>query len=191
MEKKKILIGVTGASAMLFLQSFLEMLAGEDVILHGICSEAGEKVLGLEQDCSFTDLPAVSRWFAQKDFTAPPASGSSGYDAMVIIPCSMGTLASIASGISANLIHRSADVMLKERKPLLLVVRETPLNRTHLQNMLTVHDAGATVCPPHPGMYLKPETLADAARTFSWRLADQLGIHVSDRKRWGEEDSDV
>ena len=189
MKKKKILIGVTGASAMLFLQSFLEMLAGEDVVLHGICSEAGEKVLGLEQECTHKDLPAVTRWFDQKDFTAPPASGSSGYDAMVIIPCSMGTLASIASGISANLIHRSADVMLKERKPLLLIVRETPLNRTHLQNMLTVHDAGATVCPPHPGMYLKPETLADAAKTFSWRLADQLGIDIHDRKRWGEEQS--
>jgi len=172
---------------MLYLQSFLEMLAGADIIVHGICSDAGEKVLEIEHSCGSSELPAVSRWFDCRDFAAPPASGSAGYDAMIVIPCSMGTLAAVASGITSNLIHRSADVMLKEGKKLILVTRETPLNRTHLKNMLAAHDAGATICPPHPGFYLRPETLKDAAMTFSWRLGDQLGLDTKDRKRWGEE----
>ena len=181
---QKILVAVTGASAMIFLRSFLEMLAKEDVLVHGICSEAGEKVLQIESGISHTDLPAVSQWFDCKDFAAPPASGSSGYSAMVVLPCSMGSLAAIASGISSTLVHRAADVMLKERKKLLLVARETPLNRTHLKNMLTVHDAGATICPPHPGFYLNPATIEEAAMTFSWRLGDQLGLEMKGRKRW-------
>ena len=184
-KTKKILVAVTGASAMLYLQSFLELLEGENVLVHGICSDAGEKVLELEHHCPSRKLPGVSIWFDCRDFAAPPASGSAGYDAMVVIPCSMGTLATIASGMSANLIHRAADVMLKERKQLILVVRETPLNRTHLKNMLTAHDAGAVICPPHPGLYFKPKSLEEAAQTFSWRLGDQLGLTMEGRKRWG------
>ncbi len=183
---KKILVAVTGASAMIYLQSFLEVLQNEDVTVHGICSESGKKVLELEHDSTYADLPAVTKWFNCDDFAAAPASGSAGYDAMVIIPCSMGTLAAIASGMTSNLVHRAADVMLKENKKLILVTRETPLNRTHLKNMLTVHDAGAVVCPPHPGFYLKPETLQEMALTFSWRLGDQLGLNMKGRKRWGE-----
>ncbi|MCF8057056.1 MAG: UbiX family flavin prenyltransferase [Desulfocapsa sp.] len=182
---KKILVAVTGASAMLYLQSFLEMLEKEEVLVHGICSEAGTKVLELEHDSDFSNLPAVSKWFDCRDFAAPPASGSAGYDAMVVIPCSMGTLGAIASGITSNLIHRAADVMLKENKKLILVTRETPLNRTHIKNMLAVHDAGAVICPPHPGFYLKPKTLEEAAMTFSWRLGDHLGLVMEGRKRWG------
>ncbi len=181
---QKILIAVTGASAMVFLRSFLEMLAKEDVLVHGVCSTAGEKVLQIESGISHTELPAVSQWFDSKDFAAPPSSGSSGYDAMVVLPCSMGSLGAIASGMSSTLVHRAADVMLKERKKLILVARETPLNRTHLKNMLTVHDAGATICPPHPGFYLKPATIEEAAMTFSWRLGDQLGLEMKGRKRW-------
>jgi flavin prenyltransferase len=185
---KKILVAVTGASAMLYLQSFLEMLEEEEVIVHGICSEAGIKVLELEHDSTFSKLPAVSKWFDCHDFAAPPASGSAGYDAMVVIPCSMGTLAAIASGITSNLVHRAADVILKENKKLILVTRETPLNRTHIKNMLAVHDAGAVICPPHPGFYLKPTNLEEAAMTFSWRLGDQLGLVMKGRKRWGKQD---
>ena len=188
-KKKKMLIAVTGASAMLYLQSFLELLESEEVIVHGICSDAGEKVLQLEQNCGFRELPGVSQWFDCRDFAAPPASGSAAYDAMVVIPCSMGSLAAIASGITSNLIHRAADVMLKERKKLILVVRETPLNRTHLKNMLAAHDAGAVICPPHPGLYLKPKSLEEAAKTFSWRLGDQLGLGMEGRVRWGDDQS--
>lgn len=184
LQAKKIVVAVTGASAMVFLHSFLELLEKEEIEVHGICSESGAKVLQLERGISYEQLPAVTRWFDSKDFAAPPASGSAGYDAMVVLPCSMGTLAAIAAGISSTLVHRAADVILKENKKLLLVARETPLNRTHLKNMLAAHDAGATICPPHPGFYLNPTSIEDAAKTFSWRLGDQLGLDMKGRTRW-------
>jgi 4-hydroxy-3-polyprenylbenzoate decarboxylase len=96
----------------------------------------------------------------------------------------MGSLAAIANGLSLNLIHRTADVMLKERKPLVLAVRETPLNRNHLENMLKAHDAGAVICPPMPAFYHKPETISDLAFHFAARLAAQIGITVPGMNRW-------
>ncbi len=183
---KKILLAVTGASGMLYLRSFLQMLPTLELEVHGICSPSGRKVLEMEQRISPEELPKVSRWFDHDDFAAAPASGSSDYSAMVVLPCSMGSLAAIAAGLSINLIHRAADVMLKERKRLVLVVRETPFNRTHLQNMLQAHDAGAVICPPMPGFYLNPTSLEEAADSYAWRLADQLGIEIVERKRWSD-----
>lgn len=183
-QSHKILLGVTGASGMLFLKAFLDNLGTLDLVVHGICSGSGEKVLGMEQGLVPKDLPCVSKWYDVADLAASPASGSSDYTSMVILPCTMGSLASIAGGMSINLIHRAADVMLKERKPLVLAVRETPLNRTHLLNMLAVHDAGATLCPTMPSYYLNPKSLEEAARTYAWRLADQIGIDSPNRKRW-------
>ncbi|PHR28258.1 MAG: aromatic acid decarboxylase [Desulfotalea sp.] len=180
----KLLLGVTGASGMLFLKGFLKALSGLDITVHGICSSAGEKVLSMEQSLVPQDLDGVSKWYDINDMAASPASGSSDYTSMLILPCTMGTLASIAGGMSINLIQRSADVMLKERKRLVLAVRETPLNRTHLLNMLAVHDAGAILCPTMPSYYLKPKSLEAAAETYAWRLADQLGIDIPNRKRW-------
>lgn len=185
-QKQKILLGITGASGMLFVTSFLTALAELAVDVHGICSEAGRKVLKMEQGLSPEQLPAVSEWFHYADMSAPPASGSSDYHAMVVLPCTMGSLAAIAQGLSINLIHRAADVMLKERRKLVLAVRETPLNRTHLQNMLAVHDAGAILCPTMPSYYLRPATLEEAAETYVWRLADQLGLEIPGRKRWND-----
>ena len=183
----KLLVAVTGASGMLYLKAFLDQCGRQpDLEVHGICSESGAKVLRLEEGVAPPELTAVSRWFGADDFTAPPASGSSDYQAMVVLPCSMGTLAAIASGLSINLIHRSADVMLKERRRLVLAVRETPLNRNHLQNMLAAHDAGAVICPPMPSFYLKPVDLAEAAQFYAWRVMDQIGIEVADRRRWGD-----
>ena len=182
-----ILVAVTGATGMLYVQALLKICAGLDnLIIHGICSDSGKDVMAMENGLTPEDLPGVSRWFDADDFGAPPASGSSRYESMVIMPCSMGTLAAIAGGLTINLIHRSADVMLKEKKTLVLGVRETPLNRTHLQNMLKAHDAGAVICPPMPSFYLKPSSLEEAAKLFSWRVLDQLGIEVPDRKRWGD-----
>lgn len=183
-EKPKILLGITGASGMLFVSSFLNSLAALDVTVHGICSASGKDVLKMEQGLVPEGLPVVSRWFNYDDLSAPPASGSSDYSSMVVLPCTMGTLAAIAGGLSINLIHRAADVMLKERKKLVLAVRETPFNRTHLKNMLTVHDAGAVICPTMPSYYLQPKTLDEAAMTYSWRLADQLALVIPHRKRW-------
>jgi len=104
-----------------------------------------------------------------------------------VLPCSMGTLGAISSGLSINLIHRAADVLLKERKKVVLAVRETPLNRNHLENMLKAHDAGAIICPPLPSFYFKPKTLEEATVSFCWRVMDQIGIEVAGRKRWGTE----
>ena len=136
-REQKILLAVTGASGMLFLRSFLKSIAGLDVIIHGICSSSGRDVLNMEQGLLPEELSEVAIWFDQGDLSAPPASGSSDYSSMVVLPCTMGTLAAIAGGLSINLIHRAADVMLKERKRLVLAVRETPFNRTHLKNMLS------------------------------------------------------
>jgi len=182
---KKIVVGVTGASGMIFLQTFLEMMTdNSQVEIHGICSTAGRQVIDLELGCSENELPGVRRWFDSNDFAAAPSSGSSGYHGMVILPCTMGTLGAIAGGLSSNLIHRAADVMLKERKKLILAVRETPFNRTHLTNMIKVHEGGGIICPPFPSYYLKPETLYDAAMTYCWRLADQLDLQIEKRRRW-------
>ncbi len=169
---------------MIFLKSFVDVLKGLDIIVHGICSQSGREVLKMEIGLKPEELVNVSEWFDPGDFSAPPSSGSSDYSFMAILPCTMGSLASIASGLSANLIHRAADVMLKERKKLVLAVRETPFNRNHLKNMLDAHDAGAIICPPMPSFYLLPKTLEQATETYSWRLADQLGITVPKRKRW-------
>jgi 4-hydroxy-3-polyprenylbenzoate decarboxylase len=103
---------------------------------------------------------------------------------MVVLPCTMGSLGAIANGNARNLIHRAADVILKEKKPLLLAVRETPLNRIHLENLLKVHDAGATVCPPMPAFYHHPKSLEEMATFFAGRLADLIGIEVAGLKRW-------
>ena len=186
---QRIILGITGATGMLYIPALLELLATQSIEVHGIVSDAGRKVLDFELGMTPEQLPQVSRWFAADDFFAPPASGSARYDAMVVLPCSMGSLAAIASGHCANLLHRCADVTLKERRPLLLAVRETPLNRTHLHNMLAAHEAGAVICPPMPSFYHHPQGLNDLARHFAARLCDLLDIPVASTAihRWREE----
>lgn len=183
---RRIVLGITGATGMVFVPELLDLLAEQQVEVHGIVSEAGRKVLEFELGIGPDQLPQVGRWFAADDFFAPPASGSARYDAMVVLPCSMGSLAAIAGGVCANLLHRCADVTLKERRPLLLAVRETPLNRTHLTNMLAAHEAGAIICPPMPAFYHRPKDLHDLARHFAVRLCDLLGVPVSPERisRW-------
>lgn len=183
---ERLILGITGATGMLYVSPFLQLLAAQRIEVHGIISEAGRKVLQYEQGLQPEQLPHVTRWFAHDDFFAPPASGSSPYDAMVVLPCSMGSLAAIAGGYCGNLLHRCADVTLKERRPLLLAVRETPLNRTHLSNMLAAHDAGAIICPPMPSFYHHPKGINDLAKHFGARLCDLLGVAVVDTDvgRW-------
>jgi 4-hydroxy-3-polyprenylbenzoate decarboxylase len=120
-----------------------------------------------------------------KDFTAPFASGSAKYDALIIIPCSMGTLGRIASGISNDLITRAADVMLKERKKLICVVRDTPYNLVHIRNMETVTLAGGIICPASPSFYSRPKTIEEAAQTVVDRVIDLAGLDHSSF-RWGK-----
>lgn len=187
MNSKKVILAITGASGSLLALEFLKLMQESKVEVHGLISDAGQKVLALEEEKTWGDIKGLATaWYDVHDFTAPMASGSARFAAMVVLPCSMGTLAAIAHGFSGNLIHRAADVTLKERRPLLLAVRETPFNRTHLKNMLAVHDAGATICPPLPSYYHKPDSLTAMARIFSGRLADLLGIEVKDQPRWGQ-----
>ncbi len=126
--------------------------------------------------------------YGLRDFRAPFASGSAGWDAMVVIPCSTGGLARIAHGISDDLIGRAADVMLKERRKLVMVVRETPLSTIHLENMLAVTRAGAVVLPAAPSFYSKPATIEAVLDTVIGRVLDQLGLPNGLMPRWGAED---
>ena len=183
---ERITLAITGATGMLYVPPFLHMLQQANIKVHAIISDAGRKVLKLESGIDPADLCGIERWFKIDEFTAPVASGSSRYDAMVILPCTVGSMGSIANGISGNLIHRAADVTLKERRPLILAVRETPLNRTHLSNMLKLHEAGATIFPPMPSFYHKPRSIDEMAGQYAGRLCDQLGIVVPGLKRWGE-----
>jgi len=184
---KRIIVAITGASGAIYAVEFLTLLQKLGVEVHGIISSAGRKVMAIEEGRSAESLlPLAHVWYEADDFTAPVASGSARFDGMVVLPCSMGTLAAIAHGFSGNLIHRAADVTLKERRPLLLAVRETPFNRTHLANMLMVHDAGATIIPPLPAFYNQPTTVRELVVNYCGRLAEQLGIEVNDLPRWGE-----
>ena len=182
---ERIILAITGATGMLYLEPLLDLLGKNAVTVHAVISDSGRQVLALERGKQPEALPNIERWFGIGDFTAPMASGSSLYDAMLILPCTTGTLGAIVAGYSGNLIHRAADVSLKERRPLLLAVRETPLNRTHLTNMLRAHEAGATIIPPMPSFYQQPANLDEMARNFAARLCDQIGVRDTGMKRWG------
>lgn len=183
--KKKIILAITGASGSLYALQFLKIMQQAEAEIHAIISDAGRLVFKHELGLDPEDLDRyVHQWYAKDDFAAPMSSGSSGFDAMLVLPCTMGTLGAIANGVVQNLVHRAADVTLKEKKPLLLAVRETPFNRVHLENMLKAHDAGAVICPPMPSFYHHPENLEQMAIFFAGRLADLLGFDPAGLKRW-------
>ncbi len=180
-----LLLAVTGASGTLYALKFLEVMREVGQEAHLVISDAGAQVAALELGPGA--VPEMEELAAEvydfRDFTARPASGSARWRAMVVLPCTMGTLAAIAGGISSNLIHRAADCFLKEGRPLILAVREAPFNRTHLENMLRCHDAGATIFPAMPSFYHKPAGLHEMARFFAGRIAQFLGFDV-EIDRW-------
>ena len=183
---KRFLVAITGASGAPYAVAFLRLLKRKGVSVDLILSEAAEEVIPLETGLSRKDLACLTeRIFEEREFSAPPASGSADYQAMVIIPCTMGTLSAVAHGAARNLIHRAADVMLKERRPLVLVVRETPLNLIHLRNMVLAAEAGATIYPAMPAFYHQPQNLEEMIDYFVQRLASFLGLDVPEMKRWG------
>lgn len=188
MDKKRIILGVTGASGSVYALSLIEALTDrDDVELHVIVSEAARKVLHLETDHPANALTESAHTVhAADDIAAPPASGSWQHGGMIICPCSMATLSAVATGFGHNLIHRAADVCLKERKPLVLVPRETPLSAIHLQNMLTATQAGALVVPACPGFYHRPKTIEDLTNHLAGKILDQLDIPHELYTRWGE-----
>jgi 4-hydroxy-3-polyprenylbenzoate decarboxylase len=172
---------------MIYARELLVYFAGRpDLKLHAVISGAGEQVLALELGLKPRDLAPGAIWHGVDDFTAPLASGSFRARAMVVVPCTMGTLGAIAQGVGRNLIHRAAEVFLKERRPLILVVRETPLSLIHLQNLTRAAAAGATIFPACPGFYHRPQNLDDLARQFAGRILDHLGLEHQMCRRWGE-----
>jgi len=183
---KKIAVAITGASGSIYAKLFLQKLSQlkEQVAeLSIVMTENALLVWQTElEDESHSSFDA--RYFSTKDFKAPFASGSAKYDALIIIPCSMGTLGRIAAGISNDLITRAADVMLKERKKLVCVVRDTPYNLVHIRNMETVTLAGGIICPASPSFYSKPQTIEQAAQTVVDRVIDLSGLESSSF-RWG------
>ncbi len=188
MNKKRIILAVTGASGSLYAASLAKALnACDEVELHVIVSDAARKVLALETDLSPDFLTSDAEIIHQPDdIAAPPASGSWRHDGMIICPCSMATLSAVATGFGHNLIHRAADVCLKERKPLILVPRETPLSSIHLENMLRVDRAGAVIVPASPGFYHRPKTIEDLVDQLAGKILDQLDIPHDLYQRWGE-----
>ena len=185
----KLVVAVGGASGSVYAQRLLDTLAAMKPGPNGrpevgvVVSKAGVEVWRHE-------LGEIPVWpfprYDLHDFRAPFASGSAGWDAMVVVPCSTGGLARIAHGVSDDLIGRAADVMLKERRKLVLVVRETPLSAIHLENMLAVTRAGAVVLPAAPSFYSKPATALELVDTVVGRVLDQLGVTNDLMARWGE-----
>ncbi len=182
-------MGITGASGMPYAAALLRALAGRrDVELHAVVSDAALKVMGHEPGLTLKDVErAAAAIHAADDIAAPPASGTWRHEGMIVCPCSMATLAAVAHGMSDNLIHRAADVCLKERLPLVLVPRETPLSVVHLRNMLAAAEAGAVILPAMPGFYQKPSGLEGLADSLAGKILDQLGIDHDLSPRWTEE----
>jgi 4-hydroxy-3-polyprenylbenzoate decarboxylase len=190
-----VVLAITGASGAAFGVALLRRLAANPQVeqISLLLSPTGRRCLRDETDLAPEDLAVRSPKIGlldERDLGAAISSGSFRHQGMAILPCSAGTLGRIASGTSDNLIARAADVCLKERLPLVLCLRETPLNRIHLENLLRVHDAGAVVMPLMPSYYQKPRNLEDLADAFATRVLDQLGLPETDTRRWGQASSE-
>jgi 4-hydroxy-3-polyprenylbenzoate decarboxylase len=183
----KIAVAVTGASGSVYAKVLLEQLQRikEQVDEVGVVWSDNAYTVW-QHELANTEYESIpfKKW-DKNDFMAPFASGSSSYSALIICPCSMGTLGRIAGGISNDLVTRAADVMLKERRKLICVVRETPYNLIHLRNMTTVTEAGGIICPATPSFYSRPQTIEEAAYTVIHRVLQLAGIET-DGYRWGE-----
>jgi 4-hydroxy-3-polyprenylbenzoate decarboxylase len=183
---KKIVVAITGASGSIYAKNLLDKLSGlskQWSELSVVMTENAKLVWKTElENESYNDY--ALKFFGTQDFMAPFASGSGRYDTMVIIPCSMGTLGRIASGISNDLITRAADVILKEKRKLICVARDTPYNLIHIRNMETITLAGGIICPATPSFYSKPQTIEQVAATVVDRVLDLVGFDIT-AFRWG------
>jgi len=181
-----VLIAITGASGIILAVKLLEKLKIKDIKTELIISKIAEKIIKIESEYKVEDIRKLAdKNYNADDLTAPPASGSYKVNAMIIIPCSMKTLASIANGYADNLITRAADVMIKENRKLILVVRESPFSAIHLENMLKLSKLGVIIAPPIPSYYIKPKNIDELHEYFVCRILDHVGIE-SEIKRWGD-----
>jgi flavin prenyltransferase len=190
MTPRRIVLAATGASGMPYAVRLARFLAeAPDIELHLILSDAARRVLELESEVTAETLVELAhRCYAPSELDAGPASGSWRHDGMAVCPCSMASLAAIAHGLGSNLIHRAADVTLKEGRPLVLVPRETPLSAIHLQNMLSARQAGAVILPPCPGFYHRPRTVDALIDFVAARVLSALGLKHQLLAGWKEED---
>jgi 4-hydroxy-3-polyprenylbenzoate decarboxylase len=200
MKPKVVTLAMTGASGAEYTLRLIECLLSNNIQIQFISSQPGQIVMGMETKLKLTGSPQKMRQtivdyfsadpeliqvYSRDQWTAPPASGSSVADAMVVCPCTMGSLASIAVGSSDNLIHRAADVAIKERKTLILVPRETPFSAVHLENMLKLARLGVVILPPNPGFYHGVSEVSELVDFIVARILDQLGIENDLSPRWG------
>lgn len=183
----RIVIGITGASGAVYGIRLLEVLADLGVETHLIISEWAKKTIEIETNFSVSDVIKMAAiHYEEYDQAAPISSGSYKTTGMVIAPCTMKTLACVSHGLTSNLICRAADVTLKQQRKLVLVPRETPLNLIHLENMLTAARAGATILPPMPAFYNKPQRIQDLVDHTVARILDHFGIDNNLTQRWGD-----
>ena len=198
---KTICLAFTGASGMPYGIRLLECLLEAGCRVQLVYSQVAQVVARQEMDLElparaadaeayfrqrFAALPGLLDVYGREEWFSPVASGSNPPDAMVICPCTMGSLASISQGLASNLIERAADVVLKEGRKLILVPRETPFSMLHLENMLRLSRAGAVILPPNPGFYHHPQTIGDMIDFVVARILDQLGVPHALMQRWGE-----
>lgn len=184
-RKRRLIVGLTGASGALLAIRLLEILRALDVETHLIFSKWSIATMRYETDVPVEYVQSLAtRAYAVKDMTAPPSSGSFLHDGMIVVPCSMKTLAAVRAGYCDDLISRSADVCLKEGRKLVLAVRETPLSAVHLDNMAFLQRAGAVIFPPVPAFYTRPKSIQDIVDQSVGRMLDSLGIHVDTFHRW-------
>ena len=200
-ENKTITLALTGASGMPYALRLLQCLLASDARVYLLYSQAAQVVAKQEMGLTlparpeetqqllggrFHAAPGQLKVFGREEWFAPVASGTNPADAMVVCPCTMGTLASIATGLSDNLIERAADVMLKENRKLILVPRETPFSAIHLENMLKLARAGAVILPANPGFYHHPQSVDEVVDFIVARILDHLGVAHQLMARWGE-----
>ena len=182
---KRIIVAITGATGTIYGIRLLEMLQKTEIETHLVLSRWAARTLAYETPYTVADVKALAtQVYPVADQGAVISSGSFITGGMIVAPCSMRTLAAIAHGLGDNLIHRAADVMLKERRRLVLAVREAPLSEIHLENMLKLSRMGVVIVPPVPAFYTKPQTIDDLVDFTAARLLDQLDIHVDVRNRW-------
>jgi flavin prenyltransferase len=185
MQPKRIIVGISGASGATYGIELLKALGAAGVETHLIVSKTAQITIAHETDYSLPQLQKLAaHWHSINDLSASIASGSFKTDGMIVAPCSMKSLAEIATAHASNLLTRAADVVLKERRRLVLMVRETPLHSIHLRHMLTLSDMGAIIAPPVPAFYSKPQSLDDMVAHTVGRVLDLFEIETNKVRRW-------
>ena len=184
-KKRRILIGISGASGAVYGIEMIKALKALEIETHLVVSKAAEMTIAYETDLTPKAVKAMADvTYSVGDLGAACSSGSFAMEGMVIAPCSMKTLAEIATGVTSSLLTRSADVVLKERRRLVLMVRETPLTNVHLRNMLTVSEMGGIIAPPVPAHYIRPQSVEDLVNHSVGRVLDLFDIDTGQLKRW-------